>query len=319
MAAVERQHARAVVLGCLGGAAVFEVLTVVATQDKAIRAVSPWQDDPYDAVVSLAQLTVPMLGLVIALRLLAWRAPGGPDRVRQTVRAAGTMTALVGLTLAFEWAALALREHAPSWNGRTGALVGGLAASTALTAVLAVLLIRYRSPRGPAWRHDWLGDVAYLCRWVPLLRRAATPAAEAWVRRRAMTVFVAVSLFAAAGTVGALAVGEGWTDPLLIAWAVAVVATADLAFCLISNAVAGFVARPERTPRRRVIEAAVLAGCVAIQVATAFRDALWPGSVTSVPLLVALTMGAGIGTSLVTGGLLVSRNHVSRNHVSGNH
>jgi hypothetical protein len=69
----------AVILASLGTACLFEVLTVLATQDKTVRAASPWQDDPYDAVVSLTQFAVPMLALVIALRLLAWRSPGGPD------------------------------------------------------------------------------------------------------------------------------------------------------------------------------------------------------------------------------------------------
>jgi hypothetical protein len=43
---------------------------VLATQNKTVRAVSPWQDDPYNAT----QFVVPMLALVVALRLLAWRA-----------------------------------------------------------------------------------------------------------------------------------------------------------------------------------------------------------------------------------------------------
>ena len=96
----------AAVQGSLGAAGVFEVLTVPETQDKTIWAVSPWREDPYHAVVSLAGFAVPMLALAIALRLLTWRAPGGPDRAQQTVRAAGVMTAMIGLTLAFEWVAV---------------------------------------------------------------------------------------------------------------------------------------------------------------------------------------------------------------------
>ncbi|MFJ9151976.1 hypothetical protein ACIRP7_28860 [Streptomyces sp. NPDC102270] len=87
----------AVVWVALGAAAAFEALTVLETQDKTVRAASPWQDDPYDVMVSLVQFTVPMLALVIALRLLAWRAPGGADRARQTLRAAGVMLTLAGL------------------------------------------------------------------------------------------------------------------------------------------------------------------------------------------------------------------------------
>ena len=68
---------RPIVTG-LGTAVLFEALTVLETQDKTVRAASPWQDDPYDAVVSLAQFTVPILAVVLGLRLLAWRSPGGP-------------------------------------------------------------------------------------------------------------------------------------------------------------------------------------------------------------------------------------------------
>ena len=45
---------------------------------------------------------------------------------------------------------------------------------------------------------------------------------------------------------------------------------------MVSNAVAGFIARPPRTRLRRIAETSAVVGCVAIHVAIAFRDALWP-------------------------------------------
>lgn len=302
----------AAVRASLGAAGVFEAWTVLETQDKTVRAASPWQDDPYDAVVSLTQFTVPVLALVIALRLLVWQAPGGADRARQTVRAAGAMIALVGLTLAFEWAAVVARTPAPHPGTWTSVLTGGLAVDSVLTVSVALPLVRCRRWHGPfgGWRHDWLGDAVFLCRRIPVLRRWDGADAAAWVRRRAMTVFVTLSTLAAAAVIGAQAVGERLTDPLLITWMLIVVATSDLAFCVVSNAVAGFVARPPRSRPRRVAEASVVAGCVAISVATAFRDALWPafatGAPTSVPALAALTLGAGLATSLATAVLLTT-------------
>jgi hypothetical protein len=303
----------AVVRVSLGVAGVFEALTVLETQDKTVRAASPWQDDPYDAVVSLAQFTVPMLALVIALRLLAWQAPGGADRAQQTVRAAGAMITLVGLTLVFEWAAVI--SGAPASLSATWAsvLIGGLVVNSLLTAVVAVLLVRCRRRRGSSsgWQHDWLGDAVFVCRRIPVLRSSVGADTAVWVRRRAMTVFVTLSTLAAAALIGAQAVGERLTDPLLIAWMLIVEMTSNLAFCVISNAVAGFIARPPRARLRRIAEASVVAGCVAISVATAFRDALWPvfgtGSLTSVPALVALTLGSGLATSVVTAALLLAR------------
>lgn len=314
MVVMEHANGRALptILASLGAAAVFEALTVLASQDKTVRAVSPWQDDPYDAFVSLAVFAVPVVVLAIALRLAVWRAPDGPDRERQTVRAAGVLTALVGLTLAAEWAAVAARAHASVWAGWTWVLIGGLSATSALTAVVTVLLLRSRSPRGATrWRHDWLGDVVLVCARIPMLRRWVTPGVAAWVRRRAMTVFTALSLLAGAGVTVSLAVGERWTDPLLVVLALVVVTAGDLALCVIGNAVAGFVARPARTRSRRVAETSLAAGCVAVHAALAFRDALWhvagAGPPTSAAAVLGLTLGAGLVTSLVTAGLLLVR------------
>ncbi|NUQ97382.1 MAG: hypothetical protein HOY79_12815 [Streptomyces sp.] len=296
----------------LGAAGVFEALTVLETQDKTVRAASPWQDDPYDVMVSLARFTVPMLALVIALRLLVWLAPDGVDRARQTVRAAGAMVTLVGLTVVSEWAAVIARTPVSSSGAWASVLIGGLVVNSVLTVAVAVLLVRGHRRHGSAdpGRHDWLGDAVFLGRRIPVLRRWVGPDAAVWVRRRAMTVFVALSALAAAGLTSAQAIGERWTDPLLIAWFLVVAATSNLAFCVISNAVAGFVARPPRTRARRIAEVSAVAGCVAISVATAFRDALWPvfgtGSLTSVPALAALTLGAGLVTSLVTAALLLA-------------
>lgn len=304
MAAMERTERPRAVLAGLALACLFEALTVVETQDKGVRAVSPWQDDPYDVAVSLAQFAVPMLAAVIALRLLAWRAPGGPDRERQTVRAAGAMTALVGLTLAFEWAAAGVVRL--SWTGWTWFLVGGLAVTSVCAVAVAVMLARCRGTRG-RWRHDWLGDVLLVASRTPVVRRWATEGAADWVRRHALGVFALASGLAAVGIVGAMAVGERWTDPGLIAWALAVEFTSNLAFCLIGNAVAGFVARPERPWTRRAAEASAVAGCVAVQLAMAFRDALWPGTVTSVADLAVLTLGTGAATAAVAGVLLMTK------------
>jgi hypothetical protein len=309
----ERPPALAAIMASLGTAGLFEVLALVATHLRTVRRASPWQDDPYDLVVSLSEFAVPMLALVIALRLLAWRAPGGPDREQQTLRAAGTMTALVTLTLAFEWAAVAVGAHRPRWNGWTAVLVGGLAVVSVLALVVIAMLARRRHPRGSAgrWRHDWLGDVVLVCQRVPVARRWATPAVVDLVRRRAMAVFLALSALAAAVLVGALAIGERWTNPLLIAWALVVLTASYLAFCVVSNALAGFIARPPRSRPRRVAEASVVAGCVATQVATAFRDGLHRlvaiGPVTTVPTLAALTLGAGLVVALATAGLLAAR------------
>jgi hypothetical protein len=297
---------RPVIPASLCTAVVFEALTVFATQDKTVRAASPWQDDPYDVFVSISLFTVPMLALVIGLRLLAWRAPGGQDREQQTIRAAGALTALIMLTVVFEWAALLDGAHAADRNGWTAVLTAGLVATSILTLVLTVMVVLGRAPRGSArrWQTDWLGDVLVVCQRVPVLRRWAQPELADWVRRQAMAVFVILSFFAAVVIIGALAHGEHWTDPLLIGWALAIETSSNLVFCIISNAVAGFIARPPRTRLRRRVETAVVVGCIAAQITTAFRDAIWGalgrGAVTAVTTLVGLTIGAGVAVFLLT-------------------
>jgi hypothetical protein len=283
-------------------AAVFAALTALTTHDRTVRAASPWRDDPYHAVVGLAELAVPWLGLLVVLRLFAWRAPGGPDRAQQTARAAGTIATLVGVASAFEWAAV-IGAAPVARTGWTSVLVAGLAVTSLLTAGAAVLLVRCRRPRGSArrWRHDWLGDVALLLRWTPLPRRWTGPAMVDRVRRHALAVFVAVSVLAGGGLAGAQSIGEGITDPLLVTWYFVVEAASLLAFGLVSNAVAGFVVRPAAGRARRAVEMSLATGGGAVLLAVAFRDviraAFGLGPVTAVPTLVGLTLGAGLGAA----------------------
>ncbi|MBY8882137.1 hypothetical protein [Actinacidiphila acidipaludis] len=299
------------VWAALGAATAFEAQALLDTQSRTVRAASPWQDDPYHSVVFLAALAVPVLAAAVAARLLLWRAPGGPDRARQTARAAATAIVLVTLALGFEWAAFLGRRHHAVWSAWTWVLVAGAAAASVLTVPAGVLLARCRLPRadrGP-WRHDWLDDAIALGGLVPGLRHRATPEAAAWVRRHATGLIVALSTLAAAAGVTAQAVGEDWTDPLLIGWALVALTASNVALCAVANAVAGFVARPPRSRNGRVAEVSLVAGCVAVPVAVAFHGALWSavghGALTSVPALAALTLGAGTATSALTAGVLL--------------
>ncbi|WP_433074952.1 hypothetical protein ACQP1P_28315 [Dactylosporangium sp. CA-052675] len=275
------------ILAALATGAAFEAMTLLATQDKAVRAVSPWQDDPYDVAVSFALVTVPLLAVATAVGLPAWRAPGAPGREQRIVRAAAALIAVVGLTLASEWAAVAARAHARVWNGWTTALIAGLAALTPAAAGVGIVLWRRWSPLAPG---DWLDDLPLLGRRPGLVER---------IRARATTLFAALSLFAAAGIVGAQAVGERWSDPLLIGWALLVETASLFAFCVAANAAAGFIRRT-----RSRADTPILAGTAGLVLMTAFRDPLWTAiahrPVTSVPLLVALTVGAGLLAAAAT-------------------
>jgi hypothetical protein len=300
------------VLVSLGAAVLFEVLAVLETQIYAVRSVSPWRDDPYNTPVSLAQLTVPVLAVLIGLRLLAWRWPGRLDRAQQVVRAAAVMTALAALTAACEWSAVSVRAERASWNGRTGLLVAGLVANSLVVAAAAVLLARCRSHGASAgWQHDWLGDIVQASGRIPALRNRRVGRLADWMRAHAMPVFIAVSLGAAAVVTSGMAVGEGWRDPMLIGWSVVADTTAFLAVCVVSNAIACLIACRPRTVVQRAAEVAAVSGGVAVLITIAFHDSLWHlvrgRPLTSVLDLAVLTLGAGAVAALAAPAVLLWR------------
>lgn len=286
-------------LGALALGLLFEATNLVGTQDKAVYARVPWHADPFHAVVLAAVLTVAMVVVAIAARMLVWAAPGTADREWQMARAAGVLTAVVSIAAGFQWDSVAAHDQGRTWNEATMVQIAALAltSAAAVAAGLGLLRVPTARPPGAGAEHDWLGDAALLVARIPGLRRAAAPDLVAWVRRRAVRVFAALSVLAAAPITTAQAVGESLTDPLLIGWFLGVLAATLFAFCMIANACAGFVARPPRSPARRLAERALVAGCLGIQLSEAFHDPLWRTltghPVGGVGTLLALTGGAG--------------------------
>lgn len=277
---VARALASSVVLTVL-----FELFLVLGIQDKRLMAATPWQDDPFHTWVSLALFAVPMLLSVTALRMagpwLPWGHSGSVGRRRDLVRAGLVLTAFNGGTALVCWLAVLLRADRSLWNGTTSWLVLVLALLTFPLPVVAWLGVRSLHDLPVERDADWVGDV--------LPSRLA-----AWVRRHDRTVFLGASLIAAVGIIGALAYGERWTDPLLIGWGLAVEVTCYYAFCVLTNAVLGFVDRPARDRRT---ERAVVVGSLSALAAVAWHDQLasWLGMAPlDVVGLVELTGGAGL-------------------------
>jgi hypothetical protein len=273
-------------------AVAFETFLVLVTQDKALMAVTPWQDDPFHAWISLVVFALPMLLGVIALRVvgvwLPWgrtRSEGG--RQHDLVKAGLVLDAFVGSTAIDCWIAVLLREHRATWDVRTTWLLVVLAAMTVATTVVARLGVVDLGALSRGRDGDWVGDVL------------PAPAA-AWVRRHDRAVFLTASVTAAVAIIGALAYGERWTDPLLIAWALAVEVTCYYAFCVLTNAVLGFVDRPARDRRT---ERAVVIGSLAFQAAVAMHGQLEPlvgfGSPDGVGRLVQVTVAPAVVVFLV--------------------
>lgn len=74
-----RLQVRRALWTCAMASTAFTLFAWLTTQAKTIRAGSPWQDDPYDGVVSFTQFLVPALTAMIAARALLLRA-AAPSR-----------------------------------------------------------------------------------------------------------------------------------------------------------------------------------------------------------------------------------------------
>ncbi len=266
-----------------------EAFLLLVTQDKPVMAVTPWQDDPFHAWISLAVVAMPMLLAVVAIRWLGAWLPWGTSspraRTRDLVKAGLVLTAFGAATALVCWLSVLLRQHREAWDAGTWLLLLALALMTAAVPVVAWLGLDVVGALPRERDADWVGDVL--------------PAGlAAWVRRHDVAVFAGSSAVAAAGVIGALAYGERWTDPLLIGWALLVEVTCYYAFCVVTNALLGFVDRPERSDRQRRTERALVIGTLVFQAAVAMHGQLAPrfgiGSVDGVGRLVQVTVTPGV-------------------------
>jgi cytochrome bd-type quinol oxidase subunit 2 len=117
----DRPPSPRIALGALALGVAFVGANLAFTQDRPAFAASPWHNDPFHAVVLAAIFTTTILVAAIAVRMLAWTAPGGGrDRERQLNRAAGVLTAVTAIAAAFQWTSVAAHDHGRTWNGSNG-------------------------------------------------------------------------------------------------------------------------------------------------------------------------------------------------------
>ena len=219
--------------------ALFTVFAVLTTQDRALRVGMPWQDDPYDGVVSFTQFLVPALTVLILLRLTLWRrtTPVPRYRVDQLLRASLACVVLVGLTMATDWVAVARRADHPLWNSSTPWLIA-VVGMLSVTSIGCAVAVRRAQRQLPAERSDGdsLDDLAQLVDRVVSARTLDLRGPIGFLRRHILAFAAGVSLLAGLGMTGAQAFGEGWTDPVLIGTGVLVGTGGFFAFCLVSDA-----------------------------------------------------------------------------------
>src|SRR3954452_11436122 len=133
------EHVRRALWWCVGCAVLFTAFAAGTTQVRALRAHSPWRDDPYDLVVSFTQLLVPALTVALAARILAGASQ---PELRDLLRGGRALVTMVVVTVVTDWFAVALRVHAGAWGGTGRLLIAALAVVTLAAAAAAVALRR---------------------------------------------------------------------------------------------------------------------------------------------------------------------------------
>jgi hypothetical protein len=206
----------------------FWALFVFSAELPAVRAHSPWAEDPYDVVVSFAAFLVPLVAVLTFVRCQRWRRPAAmpAPAVRQVLRGVGVALVAIATTIVADVAALVAGTRKEMWGPWFGSLVGLLALTGLLTlgAATLVALAWWRSRRcyvageaaNPAGEDDVLDDVLALSIDVgTIVRRRFPPLGEALVTgaRRAETALRSSRLsprrhpsafcFVAAGLLGA--------------------------------------------------------------------------------------------------------------------
>jgi hypothetical protein len=276
------------------GACLFTAFCWITTQAKAVRASSPWQDDPYDGVVSFTQFLVPALIVLTAVRATLWRRdePQPLFRIHQLLRGALVATVLVAATVGTDGLAVAARADRPLWNDGTPWLVAALVPlAAAVAASLRSLRTAFRVlPYGDGRQSgDWLDELAVLVDALPARLGVALPeavrsslarftrSAGEFVRGHVVASAASVSLLAGLLGTTAEAVGEQMTSPLLFLTMTFIGAGGFFAFCMISNTVLRIAVPPERrppvpTPARRAAKVAVTAGSFALPASAVLRD-----------------------------------------------
>jgi hypothetical protein len=283
-----RARAGLAIMASLGLAAVFAVLTVVSKETPALDLRQPWQDDPYDVVVSLDFVVLPLLVTIGLLRVQLCRRyePLPARRLVDLLRVGGAAVAVSLATELAEWVAVLMGRHRATWTAATTAQVVALAALTAATIGAWVLLRRAARTvtrvATAAAQPDWLTDcVALGLRAAAMLgrHRGRAQAVVGWADTRVLARVRAHPVAAAGLVAVALAlpfvvakiVLEGYPAPLVLL-VFAFVTASLFAFLVIVGGYLRLVA--PHTARTPVWLSSTVLACTAGSVAFAFHDSL---------------------------------------------
>ena len=272
----------------------FFVFTVPTKAFAPLYDHAPWQNDPYDAVLSFAMFFVPLAAGYFLLQVSLCRKsePLAVSRVRSILRGCRVGVIVMVATVVSCWISVADGANRPQWtSGATVALVGGLAVVTALTSLAIVALIRAPRfsadadpSRGPDT--DWFGDAIAVAdresRWFgplrPMLREVVGGLDRTLVRQLRRHPVAAAAVASAVFGVGVganQAIREGYFLAAALLTA-GLLACGMFAFLMLAGSYLGLVRSdsPMHGLQRRILDATVIA-CVAAIVTLALRNSLW--------------------------------------------
>jgi hypothetical protein len=283
-----RRRAGFAVISSLAVVTTYGAVTVLTKEIHALELHQPWQDDPYDVLVSFDFAILPLLVITGALRAQLCRRyePLPARRLVDLVRAAWVAVWLSGATALAEWIAVALGLHRAEWTAATAWQVAALGVLSVAIIACGVLLHRARRELARCARAgaqpDWLADAIVLCqregrRLGPL--RAPAESAVRWldrqviarVRARPIAAAAALAVALALPFVAAKVILEGYPAPL-VAFVFALTAAVLFAFVVIAGSYLRVVA--PRKPRPSVLLCAAVAACLGGPVVFAFHDSL---------------------------------------------
>lgn len=281
----------------------FAVLTIVSKENAALNARQPWQDDPYDVLVSLEIVVLPVLVVAAAARAMLCRwAPGVPTRrLVDLLRAAGVALGICLATQLAEWNSVLLGRHRADWNTSTTQQIAMLGVLTGLTLWASVAVGRasrsIRSAETVPAQPDWLTDLVALG-MVVATRVGSRRAVEVvvWferavirrVRRHPTSAAGLFALWLASPFIAAKIFVEGYPFLLVL------VVTAFVWACLFVLVVVlgTYLNVVAELPSPSPVLVAILGGCVCGTVLFAFHDSLLGHQ--TIGGLAALLAGGGV-------------------------
>lgn len=293
-------------------AAGFVVYLWVAKEIRLFYVHEPWQNDPYDAVVSFAFFFIPILAALCLTRAALCKSaqPLPVRRVRELLIGSRLMLAVAGVTSGAEWMSFALGVDRELWDSTTVVMLVALGFMTVFVLVAGVLVMGAlrntpAAERGPDWWSDasavvdeyWRADLPFgtvLPRFVKWVIDRVALAARG--RPLATAAIVSIGFGGLLATFQGLA-EDGFAPPVFILY-MSVAAASMFAFLVAAGAhihLAG-ERKPMAGRSRRLADSAATAAAV-FAAALAFRQVLQP--------IVRFVPGRGVG-HLLAGCLLVA-------------